>query len=74
MCTICARLVYKVLREEQNERHVGKCKEMDELISFTLREMKCLLTWDKSWIYCYYSENRKERDRDRESAQWKHSG
>ena len=52
----CAKLVPRVLREDQKERHCHDSREMVELISSDPAFHDALVTCDESWIYCYEPE------------------
>ena len=56
MRKICAKFVPRVLREDQKERHCHDSREMVELINSDPAVLDALVTWDKSWIYCYDPE------------------
>ena len=48
MRKICAKFVPRVLREDQKDRRCSDPEILDALV-----------TWDKSWIYCYDSETKR---------------
>ena len=62
MRKICAKFVPRVLREVQNDR------EMVELINLDPAVLDAPVSCDKSWIYCYDPETK------RQSSQWKQAG
>ena len=68
MRKICAKFVPIVLREDQRERRCNDIKEMVKLINSDPQILDALVTCDKSWIYCYDPETK------RQSSQWKHAG
>ena len=68
MRKFCAKFVPRVLREDQKERRCHVSKEMVELINSDPTVLDALVTCDKSWIYCYNPESK------RQSSQWKHAG
>ena len=68
MRKIYAKLVPKVLREDQKERRCHDNREMVELINSDSAVLDALVTCDESWIYCYDPETK------RQSSQWKHAG
>ena len=68
MRKICAKFVPRVLSENQKERHWHDRREMVELINSDPAVLNGLETYDKSWIYCYEPETKKQR------FQWKHAG
>ena len=65
---ICAKLVPRVLREDQKERHCYDSSEMVELINSDLAVLDALVTCDECWIYCYDPEIKSQ------GSQWKHAG
>ena len=67
MRKICAKFVPRVLREDQKEIRFHDSREMVELINSDPAVQDDLVTWDKSWIYCYDPET------NRQSSQWKHA-
>ena len=68
MRKICAKFVPRVLREDQKERRCHDSREVVELINSDPAVLNALVTCDKSWIYCYDPETK------RQSSQWKHAG
>ena len=68
MWMICTKFVPRMLREDQKERHGHDSREMVELINSDPTVLDVLVTSDKSWIYCYDPEIK------RQSSQWKHAG
>ena len=68
MRKICAKVVPRVLREDQKERRCHDSREMVELINSDSALLDALVTCDESWIYCYDPETK------RQSSQWKHAG
>ena len=68
MQKICTKFVPSVLREDQKERHCHDSREMVELVNSDPAVLDALVTCDKSWIYCYDPETK------RQSSQWKHAG
>ena len=68
MRKICAKFVPRVLREDQKERRCHDSMEMVELINSDPAVLDGLVTWNKSWIYCYDPETK------RQSSQRKHAG
>ena len=68
MRKICAKFFPRVLRENQKERCYHDSREMVELINSDPAVLDALVTCDKSWIYCYDPETK------RQSSQWKHAG
>ena len=68
MQKICAKLVPRVLREDQKERRCHDSREMVEPINSDPAVFDALVTCDESWIYCYDPTTR------RQSSQWKHAG
>ena len=52
---IYAKLVPRVFREDQTERHHDS-REMVELINSDPTVLDALVTCDESWIYCYDPE------------------
>ena len=68
MRKICAKLVLRVLREDQKERRCHDSREMVELINSDPAVLDTLVTCDESWIYNYDAETK------RQSCQWKHAG
>ena len=68
MQKICAKFVPRVPREDQKERRCHDSREMVELVNSDLAVLDALVTCDKSWIYCYDLETK------RQSSQWKHAG
>ena len=68
MRKICAKLVPRMLREDQKERRCHDSKDMVELINANPAVLGDLVTCDESWIYCYDPETK------RQSSQWKHAG
>ena len=65
---ICVKFVPRVLREDQKERRCHDSGEMVELINSDPAFLDALVTCDKSWIYCYDPETK------RQSSQRKHAG
>ena len=68
MRKIYAKFVPRVLREDQKERHCHDSREMVELINSDPADLDAMVTCNKSWIYCYDPETK------RQSSQWKHAG
>ena len=68
MRKICAKFVPRLLREDQKERRCHDSRKMVELINSDPAVLVALVTCDKSWMYCYDPETK------RQSSQWKHSG
>ena len=68
MQKICAKLVPRMLREDQKERRCHDSKEMVELINANPAVLDDLVTCDESWISCYDPETKGQ------SSQWKHAG
>ena len=68
MQKICTKFVPRVLREDQKERRCHDSREMVELITSDPAFLDALVTCDKSWIYCYDQETK------RQSSQWKRAG
>ena len=68
MRKICPKFVPRVLREDQKERRCHDSREMVELFNSDPTVLDALVTCDKSWIYCYDPETK------RQSSQWKHVG
>ena len=68
MRKICTNFVPRVFREDQKERHCHDSREMVALINSDPTVLDALVTCDKSWIYCYDPETK------RQSSQWKHAG
>ena len=68
MQKICAKLVPRVLREDQRKRRCNDSKEMVEIINSDPQVLDAQVTCDESWIYCYDPETK------RQSSQWKHAG
>ena len=68
MRKICAKFVPRVLREDQKERRCHDSREMVELVNSNLAVLNALVTCEKSWIYCYDPETK------RQSSQGKHAG
>ena len=68
MRKICAKVVPKVLREDQEERRCHDNREMVELINSDPAVFDSLVTCNESWIYFYDPETK------RQSSQWKHAG
>ena len=68
MWKICAKLVPRVLREDQKERRCHDSRESVELINSDSAVLDAQVTYDESWIYCYDPETK------RQSCQWKHAG
>ena len=66
MWKICVKVVSRVLREDQKERHCHDSREIDGQADPTV--LDAMVTCDESWIYCYDPENK------RQSSQWKHAG
>ena len=60
MRKICAKLVPRMLREDQKERRCHDSREMIELINLDPAVLDALVTSDESWIYCLT-----QRPRDR---------
>ena len=56
MWKICAKIVPRVLREDQKERCCHNSREMVELINSDPAVLDALVTCDESWIYCYDPE------------------
>ena len=67
MRKICTKFVSRVLREDQKERRHDS-REIVELINSDPTVLDALVTCNKSWIYCYEPETK------RQSSQWKHAG
>ena len=65
---IYVKFVPRVLIEDQNERCCHDSREMVELINSDTVVLDALVTCNKSWIYCYDPETK------RQSSQWKHAG
>ena len=57
---ICAKFVPRVLREDQKERRHYDSREMVVLINSDPAVLDALVTCDKSWIYCYDSETKRQ--------------
>ena len=68
MLKICAKFVPRVLREDQKEIRCHDSREIVELINSDSAVLNALVIYDKSWIYCYDPETK------RQSSQWKHAG
>ena len=68
MQKICAKVVPRVLREDQKERRCHDSRELVKLINSYPAVLHALVICDKSWIYCYDPETK------RQSSQWKHAG
>ena len=68
MRKICANFVPRVLREDQKERHCHDSRKMGELINSDPTVIDALVTCDKSWIYCYDPETK------RQGSLWKYPG
>ena len=62
----CAKLVPRVLREDQKKRRCHDRREMVERINSDPAVLDTLVTCNESWIYCYDPETK------RQSSQWKH--
>ena len=60
MRKIYAKFVPRVLREDQKERCCHDSREMVELINSDPTVLDSLVTCDKSWIYCYDPETKKQ--------------
>ena len=58
MRNICVKFVPRVLREDQKERRCHDSREIVELINSVL---DALVTGDKSLIYCYDPETKRQR-------------
>ena len=68
MRKICPKFVSRVPREDQKERRCHDSRERVELINSDPAVLDALVTCDKTWIYCYNPETK------RQSSLWKHSG
>ena len=68
MRKICAKFVPVALRDDQKERCCHDSGEMVELINSDHAVLDALVTCDKSWIYCYDPETK------RQSSKWKQAG
>ena len=68
MLKICAKFIPWVLREDQKERRCHDSRERVKLINSDPAVLDAVATFDKSWIYCYDPETK------RQSSQWKHAG
>ena len=67
MRKICAKFFPRVLREDQKEKRCHDSREMAELVNSDPTVLDALVTCDKSWIYCYDLETK------RQCSQWKHT-
>ena len=59
MQKVCAKLVPRVLREDQKER-CHDSREMVKLINSEPAVLDALVTCDESWIYCYDPETKRQ--------------
>lgn len=64
MRKICAKLVPKVLREEQKELRISRCQELLDLIQNEPDFLNCVVTGDESWMFEYDPESK------RQSSEW----
>ena len=60
MRKICTKFVPRVLLEDQKERHCHDSRDMVELIYSDPAVLDALVTCDKSWIYCYDQETKRQ--------------
>jgi hypothetical protein len=67
MRKLCAKIVPKVLTQEQTRRHVACCQDWMENEEGS-NSLQRIITEDESWIYEYDPETK------RQSEEWKHSG
>ena len=65
MQKICAKFVPMVLREDQKERRCHDSRKMVELINLDPAVLDARVTCDKTWIYYYEPETK------RQGSQWK---
>lgn len=64
MRKICAKLVPKVLTEEQKELRISRCQELLDLIQNEPDFLNCVVTGDESWMFEYDPESK------RQSSEW----
>jgi len=64
MRKVCAKLVPKVLTDEQKQLRVARCQELLELIQSDSNFLNCVLTGDESWMFEYDPESK------RQSSEW----
>ena len=68
MCKICAKMVPKLLSDNQKERRVLVCKDILECLETEPNLLDKVITGDESWIFEYDPETK------RQSLQWKSAG
>ncbi|XP_033229673.1 protein GVQW3-like [Belonocnema kinseyi] len=64
MRMVCAKLVQKVLTQEQKDLRVLRCQELSELIESDPDLMNTVVTGDESWMFEYDPETK------RQSSEW----
>lgn len=64
MRKVCAKLVPKVLTEDQKELRVSRCQELLDLIQNEPDFLNSVVTGDKSWMFEYNPETK------RQSSEW----
>ena len=68
MRKVCAKLVPKILSEDQKQRRVDFCKDMLEKIRDDPNILYQVITGDETWVFQYDPETK------RQSMQWKTAG
>ena len=68
MRKVCAKLVPKILSEDQKQRRVDFCKDMLEKIRDDPNILYQVITGDETWVFQYDPETK------RQSMQWKITG
>ena len=68
MRKVCAKLVPKILSEDQKKRRIDFCKDMLEKIRDDPNILYQVITGDETWVFQYDPETK------RQSMQWKTAG
>ena len=65
MQKVCAKMVLKILSEDQKQNRVKFCEEILEKIKHDLDILRQIITGDETWVFQYDPETK------RQSMQWK---
>ena len=65
MRKVCAKMVPKILSEDQKQNQVKFCEDMLEKIKDDPYILRQIITGDETWVFQYNSETK------RQSMQWK---
>ena len=65
MWKVCAKMVPRLLNDDQKERHMQACEDIIECLQTELDLLRRVITGDETWIFEYDPENKHQ------SCQWK---